>query len=144
MLTSGSDSVSPDAGVAGTSNPPQESRMQRIFLVASLCLASPMAMSAQLKGAVYSPSPGIICDKKAQFCADEQGISLGYTKEYLGQKAENTMMGRIKEGGGSANYDLTWFAFSNGVDCKTKEKVCHVSKNSDKVDAAHTKALFGR
>ncbi len=118
--------------------------MKRLLLIAFLCLASPLTVSAQLKGAVFSPSPGIVCDKKAQFCADDQGISLAYTKEYLGQKAENTMMGRIKEGGGSANYDLTWFAFSNGVDCKTKEKVCRVSKHSDKVDAAHTKALFGR
>ncbi|MFN7642270.1 MAG: YcgJ family protein [Burkholderiales bacterium] len=118
--------------------------MKRLLLIAFLCLASPLTVSAQLKGAVFSPSPGIVCDKKAQFCADDQGISLAYTKEYLGQKAENTMMGRIKEGGGSANYDLTWFAFSNGVDCKTKEKVCRASKHSDKVDAAHTKALFGR
>jgi hypothetical protein len=119
--------------------------MQRFSLFLVLCLASPLAIAAQqLKGAVYSPSSGIICDKKAQFCADDQGISLAYTKEYLGQKAEDTMMGRIKEGGGSSNYDLTWFAFSNGVDCKTKERVCHVSKNSTKVDAAHTKALFGR
>ncbi|MEI8304440.1 MAG: YcgJ family protein [Burkholderiales bacterium] len=118
--------------------------MKRLPLIAFLCLASPLAMSAPLKGSVYSPSPGVVCDKKAQFCADEQGISLGYTKEYLGQKAEDAMMARIREGGGPANYDLTWFAFSNGVDCKTKEKVCRVSKHSDKVDAAHTKALFGR
>lgn len=109
-----------------------------------LCLASAPAMSEPLKGAVFSPSPGIVCDKKAQFCADEQGISLGYTRTYLGQKAESAMMTRINEGGGSASYDLTWFAFSNGVDCKTKDRVCHVAKRSDKVDAAHTKALFGR
>lgn len=118
--------------------------MQRLSLIALLCLASPLAMSAQLKGAVYSPSAGIVCDTKAQFCADDQGISLAYTKEYLGQKAESAMMGRIKDGGGIVSYDLTWFAFSNGVDCKTKERVCHVSKHSDKVDAAHTNALFGR
>jgi hypothetical protein len=30
------------------------------------------------------------------------------------------------------------------VDCKVKEKVCRVSKNSDKVDKTVTKALFGR
>jgi hypothetical protein len=62
----------------------------------------------------------------------------------LGQTAEDTMMGRIREAGGPANYDLSWFAFSNGVDCKARERVCRVSKHSDKVDAAHTKALFGR
>jgi hypothetical protein len=118
--------------------------MQRLPVVIFLCLASPLAMGAQLKGAVYSPKPGIVCDKKAQFCADAEGISLAFTKEYLGAKAEATMLGRIKDAGGPANYDLTWFGFSNGVDCKVKEKVCHASKHSDKVDAAHTKALFGR
>ncbi|MFN7857976.1 MAG: YcgJ family protein [Acidovorax sp.] len=118
--------------------------MKYLPLIAVLCLASPLAISAQLKGSVYSPSKGIVCDKKAKFCADDQGISLAYTKEYLGQKAQDAMMARINAGGGSASYDLTWFAFSNGVDCKTKDKVCHVSKHSDKVDAAHTKALFGQ
>jgi hypothetical protein len=122
----------------------EESRMQRLPLVVFLCVASPLAMSAQLKGAVYSPKPGIVCDKKAQFCADAAGISLALTKEYLGAKAEATVLSRIKDAGGPANYDLTWFGFSNGVDCKTKQKVCHVSKHSDKVDAAHTNALFGR
>lgn len=118
--------------------------MRHIPVIVLLCLAPSLAMAAKLKGSVYSPMAGVVCDKKAKFCADEQGISLGYTKEYLGQKAESAMMARINEAGGPSNYDLTWFAFSNGVDCKTKEKVCHVSKHSDKVDAAHTKALFGR
>ena len=117
--------------------------MRYLATFAFLCLASVPAMSASLKGAVFSPNPGIVCDKKAQFCADEQGISLGYTRTYLGQKAESAMMARINDGGGSTSYDLTWFVFSNGVDCKTKDRVCHVAKHSDKVDAAHSKALFG-
>jgi hypothetical protein len=54
------------------------------------------------------------------------------------------MLSRIKDAGGPASYDLTWFGFSNGVDCKGKAKVCRVSKHSDKLDAAHTNALFGR
>ena len=113
-------------------------------IILFLCFSSATALGAPLKGAVFSPSPGVVCDKKAQFCADEQGISLGYTRTFLGQKAENAMMARIKEGGGSASYNLTWFAFSNGVDCKTKDRVCRIAKHSDKVDAAHTKALFGQ
>lgn len=117
--------------------------MRRLSVTVFLCLAAPLASGAQLKGAVYSPKPGIVCDKKAQFCADAEGISMGYTKEYLGAKAEATMMNRVKEAGGASNFDTTWFGFSNGVDCKVKDKVCRVSKNSDKVDAATTKALFG-
>lgn len=117
--------------------------MNRVAVVVLLCFSSSLAISAPLKGDVYSPKPGVVCDKKAQLCADASGISLALTKEHLGAKAEAVMQGRIKDAGGPANYDLTWFGFSNGVDCKTKQKVCHVSKHSDKVDAAHTKALFG-
>ena len=118
--------------------------MKRFSFALLFCLASPLTLASQpLKGDVYSPSKGVVCDKKAHFCADSQGISLGFTKEYLGGKAEDIMMKRIHEGGGVDKYDLTWFAFSNGVDCKTKQRVCHVSKHSDKVDAAHTRALFG-
>ena len=118
--------------------------MKHLSLLVLLALSGPLAMSTTLKGAVYSPKAGVVCDKKAQFCADDQGISLAHTKEYLGAKAEATMLGRIKEAGGPTNYDMTWFGFSNGVDCKVQDKVCRVSKHSDKVDAAHTKALFGR
>ena len=118
--------------------------MRNLSVVVLLGLAPTLALSAALKGAVYSPSPGVICDKKAQFCADDQGISLAFTKQHLGEKAEAAMLARIKDAGGPANYDMTWFGFSNGVDCKTKDKVCHVSKHSEKVDKAHTKALFGR
>ena len=119
--------------------------MQRLPLIALFCcIMAPATMATQLRGDVYSPKPGVVCDKKAQLCADANGISLALTKEHLGAKAEAVMQNRIKEAGGPANYDLTWFAFSNGVDCKTTQKVCHVSKHSDEVDAAHTKALFGQ
>lgn len=117
--------------------------MHRLPVAVMICLLVPLANAAQLKGAVYSPKAGVVCDRKAQFCADAQGISLGYTREYLGAKAEKAMMDRIASVG-QANYDLTWFAFSNGVDCKTALKRCTVGKHSETVDAAHTKALFGQ
>jgi len=58
---------------------------------------------------VYSPENGIICDKKAGFCADSQGISLGLTGEYLGKKHEATWRKRITK-----DFDTTVFTFSNG------------------------------
>jgi len=117
--------------------------MRRVATIVGLCIVCPLALGAQqLKGAVFSPKSGIVCDKKAQFCADAEGISLAYTKEYLGETAERVMLERINSAG-KAGYDLTWFALSNGVDCKTQLKRCTVNKHSDKIDAAHTKALFG-
>ena len=118
--------------------------MQHLIAVILLIVAASLAEGAPLSGDVDSPHPGVLCDRKAHFCADAEGISLGLTREYLGEKAEATMLARIRDAGGPANYDLTWFGLSNGVDCKTREKVCRVSKHSDKVDAAHTRALFGR
>lgn len=114
-----------------------------IVLSVMLAPATTLAAEKKLKGAVYTPSQGVICDKKAGFCADSEGISMAYTKEYLGQAAQDKMMERIKESGGPANFDATWFTLSNGVSCKTKEKACTVSKFDGKIDVAHTKALFG-
>lgn len=118
--------------------------MRRLATLVFVCVISPVAPATALGGDVYSPQQGILCDRKAQFCADAQGISLAFTREYLGAKAEAVMLARIRDAGGPANYDLTWFGFSNGVDCRTTQRVCHVAKHSDKVDTAHTKALFGR
>ena len=118
--------------------------MHHLPLIALLCLVAPMALAEQLTGDVYSPRPGVVCDRKAQFCADSNGISLALTRENLGAQAEAVMQGRIRDAGGPSNYDLAWFGLSNGVDCKASQRVCHVSKHSDQVDAAHTRALFGR
>ncbi len=59
---------------------------------------------------VYSPSKGVICDKKSGFCADSYGISMGLTKDYLGQAAQNKLMGY-------KDLDTTSFAMSNGLFC---------------------------
>lgn len=114
-----------------------------IVLSVVLAPAATLAAEKKLKGAVYMPSQGVICDKKAGFCADSEGISMAFTKEYLGQAAQDKMMKRIDESGGPKNFDTAWFTLSNGVSCKTKENACTVSKFDDKIDAAHTKALFG-
>ena len=51
-----------------------------IFAVIAIALL-PITVSAnqQLKGEVFSPEQGIICDKKAGFCADSVRISLAFT-----------------------------------------------------------------
>ena len=41
---------------------------------------------------IYSPSRGVLCDSKAGFCADSYGISMGLTKEYIGQAAQDKLM----------------------------------------------------
>jgi hypothetical protein len=117
--------------------------MKRVLLMALVTVvalgcsvASGVAGQKMLKGSVYSPEAGTLCDKKGGFCADEQGISVSITKMYLGDKAEKRLLGM-------GDFDMTRFTLTNGVYCEVKIKKCTISKYEDKVDKAHTKALFG-
>ena len=112
-------------------------------MILSLAFTSGVALAAPLKGAVYSPESGILCDKKAGFCADSQGISMAFTRQFLGEKAEKKMMEQINRVG-LESFDASNYTLTNGVSCNSKALKCTVSKFSDKVDAAHTKALFGK
>ncbi len=89
------------------------------------------------KGSVYSPARGIVCDRKSGFCADSYGISLGYTKEYLGQKNYNTWAKRT-----SGNFDTSAFTMSNGVFCDTNDGRCYTNKLKDSIDHYFTNKLF--
>jgi hypothetical protein len=102
-----------------------------------------LAKPVQLKGAVYSPQAGVICDKKAGFCADSEGIAVALTQMYLGDKAEKKLMDMIRQQPGMPDFDTSIFVLSNKVACDCKAKTCKVSKYEDRIDGAHTKALFG-
>jgi hypothetical protein len=120
--------------------------MSRIVLAISLCVLSSVSFAAttQLKGSVYTPMAGVICDKKGGFCADSEGIAVALTKMYLGDKAEKRLMDMIRKEPGVQDFDTTTFVLTNKVACDCKAKKCTVSKYEDKIDAAHTKALFGK
>ena len=89
-------------------------------------------------GSVYSPEHGIVCDKKAGFCADSYGISMGYTKEYLGQAAQDKMMKYVDRD----HMETDSYTMSNGIYCDSKVKKCYNNKWKDKVDHHYTNILF--
>jgi len=120
----------------------EEGPLLRIAATIVLCVISAPALPATLEGSVTSPMAGVLCYRKGGFCADTEGVSVALTKMYLGEKAEAKLMEQIKAVG-LESFDATTFVLTNGVACDTKAKRCTVSKLSDKVDAAHTKALFG-
>jgi uncharacterized protein YecT (DUF1311 family) len=91
------------------------------------------------RGAVFSPERGIICDKKSSLCMDGEGISVAFTKMYLGDAAANKLMKRMDK---YRSFDTSWVTFSNGLDCRAKERVCYTSKHSGVVDRHWTKILF--
>ena len=94
--------------------------------------------NAQKGGSVYFPQKGIVCDKKAGFCADSEGISMGYTKEYLGQAAQDKMMGYVEKD----NMETGSYTMSNGIYCDSDTKKCYNNKQKERVDSYYTKMLF--
>lgn len=115
--------------------------MRKLILGFSMILMATSVYAANagktIKGSVTAPMAGVICDKKANFCADSSGISVALTKEYLGAKAEKKLMDM-------GSFDTSEFVLSNGVRCDTKAEKCTVSKINLTVDAAHSQALFGK
>ncbi len=95
--------------------------------------------SAKTQGNVYSPEQGVICDKKSGFCSDSYGISLGMTKDFLGQKAADKFTKILAD----KDFDATIYAMSNGLYCDTNKKICKKSKWDEKADAHWTAVLFG-
>lgn len=108
-------------------------------LLAATALILGMSTFAIAKS-VYSPAPGVICDKKSGFCTDREGIALGLTQEYLGAKNAATWEKRVS----SKGFDSKSFTMSNGLSCDTRKKICKKSKWDDKADKHWTKILFGK
>lgn len=84
---------------------------------------------------------GTICDRKAGFCADHMGVSLGLTKLYLGEKTEQELLAKINKVG-SDWFNPTIFTMSGGLTCNTEEKQCWTSKFREKPHDKATKTLF--
>ncbi len=104
-----------------------------------LMIGASSVTSAKTQGNVYSPEQGVICDKKSGFCSDSYGISIGMTKDFLGQKAADKWTKNLSD----KDFDPTVYAMSNGLYCDTKKKICKKSKWDEKADAHWTAVLFG-
>jgi len=117
--------------------------MMKSYLTALLgaaLLSTGFTAGAAPSANVYSPYKGVLCDKKSGFCADEQGISMGLTKEYLGAAAEKKMT----EMGRDSSFDGSYYTMSDGTTCKSKERICTTGKWTDTVHTKATLALFGK
>ena len=116
------------------------------FNIKQLTLACTMALGAasaqanvqHLSEGIFSPEKGVICDKKAGFCADGTGISMSWTEKHLGAAAVHAFSKNI-EGG---KFDSTDFVFSNGHRCKVQEQKCYKEKFGTEVAPTMTKILF--
>lgn len=104
--------------------PPQRSlALQRTLLGAAclplgLCLAVPGAADAQVGGLTF-PQQGIVCDPQGQICYDQQGISMGLTREYYGRRAERDLMAQFSSQPLPQEYRL-----SDGSVCSVPARTC--------------------
>lgn len=110
----------------------------KIIGILGLVVSLSSMVNAKTDGDVFSPEQGIICDKKAGFCSDSYGISIGFTKEYLGQIQADKWTDKLSD----KYFDATYFTMSNGLTCETKKKICKKSKWDDKADTHWTNILF--
>ena len=88
---------------------------------------------------VFSPQQGIICDRKSSFCADSYGISIAYTKRYLGNRAAKRLQRRIERD----RMDTKSYTLSNGIYCNSRRYRCYQSRYSDaQPNRKYTNILF--
>jgi len=115
--------------------------VKKIIVTAMLLLTSVSAFAT----VIYSPTGGVLCDKKAGFCADNQGIAMGLTALYLGKPAKAKLQ---KSFGDGVNLDLSEYTLSNGVHCVSGEQQCYKDRfyprTPDKKENTLTKQIFGK
>ena len=90
---------------------------------------------------IFSPEPVSICDRDAGFCADDWGISMEHTREFLGVAAEESFLADA-EAAGFDTFDGTRFTFSSGVYCDVNLKTCMEAKDSESPAHNYAAILF--
>ncbi|KNC92272.1 YcgJ family protein [Trabulsiella odontotermitis] len=115
--------------------------MKKLMVAASLLVTSASALAAD----IYAPTGGVVCDKKAGFCVDDEGISMGMTSKYLGEQVYNRL---DKEMGYKGDVNMGEYTFSNGVHCDSEAKQCYKDRfyprTPDKKENTLTQQIFGK
>ncbi len=93
-------------------------------LLLSLLLAIAQAEENHLPVAITSPQQGVICNKEEKICYDTFGVSIGLTKEIMGDEAADKLTRELSTVA-EASFDRTNFNPAQGVSCHTLEKACY-------------------
>ncbi|ENX4473466.1 YcgJ family protein [Enterobacter roggenkampii] len=115
--------------------------MKKLLVMAVLLGMSASALAAD----IYSPASGVVCDKKAGYCVDDEGISMGMTSKYLGEQAYNKL---DKTLGNGTDINLGEYTLSNGVHCDSVAKQCYKDRfyprTPDKKENILTQQIFDK
>jgi len=98
------------------------------------------ARENQLPAGLISPEAGTICNEHVKVCYDTFGVSIGITKEVMGELAAGKLT-RELAAGDEKFFDRTIFNPVEGVSCHTLEKACY---EGDEISKFLSAALFGR
>lgn len=108
---------------------------------ALICITFSLQANIKLDDHIFSPDHGIICDQRARFCVDRYGISMAFTKEFLGQAAQDRMMKMINEVG-AKNFDTSRYSFSNKVYCDSGQQACFTDRFQEQPQENYSQVLF--
>ena len=109
------------------------------FLLQLILLSPATARDSQLPGGLISPQVGTICNEKAKVCYDTFGVSIGITKDIIGEQAADKLT-RELSAVPEIFFDRTTFNPVQGFSCHTLEKACYEENTISKTLSA---ALFG-
>ena len=110
--------------------------------LASMATQAEPLKELSLRHGVFEPTLGVaVCDRRGGFCADHEGLSMGWTREYLGDAAQSALIKTLTAGGGEAHTDV--FTLSNGRHCDSAARTCWTDRYREKVDGALTDHLYG-
>jgi len=98
-----------------------------------------IADNDRLPGGLISPQTGTICNKTVKICYDTYGVSIGITKEIMGQQAADKLT-RELSAVDEKYFDRTNFNPAQGISCHTLEKACY---EDDTISEILSSALFG-
>lgn len=120
-----------------------------LFLCEIICLSillqvaifsNVSAKEEQLPADLISPEVGVICNEHVKICYNTFGVSIGITRELMGEEAAEKLT-RELAAVDEKYFDRTNFNPVEGVSCHTLEKACY---EGDKISKLLSAALFGR
>ncbi|CAI1210985.1 YcgJ family protein [Serratia proteamaculans] len=116
-------------------------RTLRHLLGIAVLLSPPAGAWAATSGVFYPrDTAGVVCDRPAGFCADRQGVSMGLTRQFLGEEAQQQLQQTL------GNVPVTYldrFTLSNGVYCNRAAQACYTGRHTSVPDLPMTRRLFG-
>lgn len=113
------------------------------LLLAGACLVN-VPVKAQwftspISNPISNPSPGVLCDRNAQRCFDNQGASISLTQRYLGQTAGQRLSAEQSGRPRPAEFQL-----SNGTLCSVPVQTCWSDGSRKRTtNTTLTQQLFG-